>query len=295
MPCYHPLKAQRSASGVQILSGDAPLWSFKVPCGQCVGCRLERSRQWALRCMHESTLHEHNAYITLTYNDENVPHDGGLHHRDFQLFLKRLRKHFNHPVRYYMCGEYGGQFGRPHFHAILFGVNFADYTEWRRSPSGEMLFRSATLERLWPYGYSSIGAVTFESAAYVARYIMKKATGDKYHRTYDSVNTETGEVFTRNPEYNRMSLKPGIGADWYSKYKGDVFPHDRVIYDGISQKPPRYYDKLYSRDNPDSFIEIKSKRMLDMNDNWRDNTPNRLLAKETVTNAKLSKLKRGLL
>lgn len=284
----------RSSSGVAVLSADAKIFNLQLPCGQCVGCRLERSRQWAVRVMHEASLHQDNCFVTLTYDDEHCPPDGGLHHRHFQLFLKRLRKHFSdRNIRYYMCGEYGGNFGRPHFHAILFNCNFADYSLWRKSTSGASLYRSATLERLWPYGYSSIGAVTFESAAYTARYIMKKQTGFGSASKYETLDESTGEIFSRRPEYNRMSLKPGIGADWFKKYSSDVFPHDRVVRDGVESKPPRYYDKLFKAVDPDAFNLIKDKRFLDMSDAYKDNTPQRLVAKEIVASAKLSKLKRG--
>lgn len=293
MPCYHPLKAMRSSGGVQVLPADATLFNLRLPCGQCVGCRLERSRQWAMRCIHEASLHEHNCFVTLTYDDAHVPSDGGLNHRHFQLFMKRLRK-IRPNVRYYMCGEYGGNFGRPHFHAILFNCNFADYSLWRKSNAGSSLYRSKTLESLWPFGYSSIGAVTFESAAYVARYIMKKVTGHGSEASYRSVDIDSGEVFDRRPEYNRMSLKPGIGAHWFDKFNSDVFPHDRVVRDGIESKPPRYYDKKLKALDPDMYDAIKSQRVLDNADNYIDNTPQRLASKELVVKATLSQLKRGL-
>jgi len=295
MPCYHPLKANRHANGVQILPGDAVVYNFRLPCGQCSGCRLERSRQWALRCIHEASLYEFNSYITLTYDDASVPEDNGLNHRHFQLFLKRLRKHFSPAlIRYYMCGEYGGQFGRPHFHAILFNVGFHDRTPWKKSPSGFMLYRSSTLESLWPKGFSSVGDVTFESAAYIARYIMTKVTGDAAEEAYRVVSVDTGEVFSRRPEYNRMSLKPGIGAGWYDKYHTDVFPHDRVVHDGSESRPPRYYDKLLRRSDLKQFNLIKDKRLLDAEKNLRDNTYKRLAVKQVVSNAAISLLKRKL-
>lgn len=187
MPCYKPLDAWRPdiSSGVKKLIFQynpklcsSPMPELQVPCGRCVGCRLERSRQWALRCIHEARMHKQNCFITLTYNDENLPADKSLHYEDFQKFMKRLRRKFGEGVRFYMCGEYGENLGRPHFHACLFGVDFADKKLWRKSPSGAFLYRSATLEQLWPFGYSSIGDVTFETAAYVARYIMKKITGE---------------------------------------------------------------------------------------------------------------------
>jgi len=149
-----------------------------LPCGQCVGCRLERSRQWAVRCVHESQLHKENCFITLTYAPEHLPQNSSLDYRDFQLFMKRLRKRFTgKSIRFYMCGEYGENFGRPHFHACIFGHNFDDLKLWK-TQNDVPLFRSKTLEELWPFGHSSVGTVTFESAAYVARYIMKKVTGD---------------------------------------------------------------------------------------------------------------------
>jgi hypothetical protein len=294
MSCFHPLKAFRDSSGVRVLPADAQLFNLRLPCGQCVGCRLERSRQWALRCIHEASLHEFNCFVTLTYDDAHVPEDGGLHHRDFQLFMKRLRKSFpDFSIRYYMCGEYGGDFGRPHFHVILFNHTFSDLTLWRKSNAGSSLFRSATLEQLWPFGFSSIGAVTFESAAYVARYVMKKVTGSGSSRHYETLNESTGEIHSRRPEYNGMSLKPGIGADWYKKFSSDVFPHDRVVHDGTPSKPPRYYDKLLGRSNPDLLASIKSKRVLDNESRFADNTIQRLASKELVTKASISKLVRG--
>lgn len=293
MPCFHPLKALRSSQGVQVLNSAATLWNLLLPCGRCIGCRLERSRQWAIRCIHEASLYEHNSFVTLTYDDQHLPHDGGLHYRDIQLFLKRLRKQFP-GVRYYGCGEYGTLRDRPHWHLILFNLTFTDLTLWKRSNADHSLYRSATLENLWPYGHSSIGRVTFESAAYVARYIMKKVTGDQSDSAYQSVSTVTGEVFSRRPEFNFMSLKPGIAAKWWDKYSSDVTSRDSVIHDGTPTKPPRYYDKLLKRSDPLKFASIHDKRILDMESKLHDNTPQRLQQRELVTNAKLSKLKRGL-
>lgn len=203
MTCYHPLDAWRNdapsrADNRLIFTyhpslGRGP--DLKVPCGQCVGCRLERSRQWAVRCVHEASLHTDNCFITLTYNDEHLPSDGSLNYRDFQLFMKRLRKRVSVPVRFYMCGEYGENFGRPHFHACLFGFNFPDLKLWKSGKS--KLYRSPLLEELWPFGYSSVGDVNFESAAYVARYILKKVTGADAAAHYD---------FRRS--FNRGDIKP---------------------------------------------------------------------------------------
>jgi hypothetical protein len=298
MPCYHPLTAYQCADGSIVFQERRwfnTVKTLSLPCGQCIGCRLERSRQWAMRCMHEAQLHENNCFITLTYDNTHLPSDGSLHYQDFQRFIKRLRKKFgNTRIRYYMAGEYGENFGRPHFHACIFGHDFHDKKLWKRSPSGSMLYRSEDLELLWPFGYSSIGDVNFESAAYVARYIMKKVTGNNAKQHYTETDQETGEITTRKPEFNKMSLKPGIGYDWYKQYKNDVYPHDYVIIKGKKVKPPKFYDKKYKSDYPYEFDEILYKREINGKLNSEDNTLERLIVKEIVQEAKLQKLKRTL-
>jgi len=298
MPCYHPISAYQCADGSIVFQERRwfnTVKTLSLPCGQCIGCRLERSRQWAMRCMHEAQLHENNCFITLTYDNTHLPSDGSLHYKDFQLFIKRLRKKFgNTRIRYYMAGEYGENFGRPHFHACIFGHDFHDKKLWKRSPSGSMLYRSEDLELLWPFGYSSIGDVNFESAAYVARYIMKKVTGQNAKEHYKQTDQETGEITKRKPEFNKMSLKPGIGYDWYKKYKTDVYPHDYVIINGKKVKPPKFYDKKYKSDYPYEYDEILYKREINGKLNSEDNTPERLVVKEIVQKAKLQKLKRNL-
>ena len=298
MPCYHPISAYQCIDGSIVFSElkrHDILRSLNLPCGQCVGCRLERSRQWAIRCMHEAQMHEQNSFITLTYDNAHLPSDRSLHYRDFQLFIKRLRKRFTgRRIRFYMAGEYGEKLGRPHWHACIFGLSFDDKKLWRRSPSGANLYRSQDLELLWPFGHSSIGDVTFESAAYVARYIMKKVTGKNAEEHYTEIDPDSGEITKRKPEFTKMSLKPGIGYEWYKKYTSDVYPHDYVVVRGKKVKPPKYYDKNYKIDNPYEFDELLYFREKSAKLNYEDNTPERLLVKEQVTQAKLQKLKRNL-
>jgi hypothetical protein len=193
-----------------------------------------------------------------------------------------------------MAGEYGENFGRPHFHACIFGYDFHDKKLWQRTSAGSMLYRSKHLETLWPFGYSSIGDVNFESAAYVARYIMKKVTGKQQENHYTEIDQETGEIKKRTPEFNKMSLKPGIGRDFYKKYTSDIYPQDYVILRGKKVKPPKYYDKQYKIDQPYEYDELLYMREKNAKLNSEDNTPERLYAKETVTLAKLQKLKRNL-
>lgn len=230
-------------------------------------------------------MHERNAFITLTYSPENLPADGSLNYRTFQLFMKRLRKHFAPaPVRFYMCGEYGDDLARPHYHACLFGVDFPDKTLWQTTPAGSKIYRSETLEALWPLGFSSIGDVTFESAAYVARYILKKINGDAGPAHYGSIR----------PEFTCMSRMPGLGSSWFAKYLSDVYPHDRVVVRGKQTRPPRYYDILLKAQNPELLEELKFGRETTGRAHIEDNTDERLADREAVAKAGASLFSRKL-
>ena len=200
-----------------------------VPCGNCIGCRIDRSRAWAIRCVHEAQTHENNCFITLTYNDKNIPSGGGLRPIHLQNFFKELRrKYSSKTIRYFACGEYGDENQRPHYHACLFGLDFDDKLV-HSTTNGVPLHRSPTLEKLWRKGYSTVGNVTWESAGYVARYIMKKITGEQSDSHY--MNRETGELI--QPEFTRMSNRPGIGKAWFDKYHlTDLYPQDFVIIGG---------------------------------------------------------------
>lgn len=293
MPCYGPLAAYKPPEGPIWFGlprpGDQPI---ELSCGQCIGCRLERSRQWAIRCLHESQMHEFSSFITLTYSDEFLPENHSLVYRDYQLFMKRLRKRFG-AVRFFMCGEYGEQYSRPHYHACLFGCFFDDRVEYKMLDSGSKLYTSAILSELWPYGFSSIGDVTFESAAYVARYCVKKITGPRADEHYKYVSPD-GEVWRREAEFVHMSLKPGIGATWFAKYSGEVFPRDEVIVRGMRMKPPKYYDNLLEKKDLDSFEFLEFERYNKSLLLAADATPARLRVREQVARAALAFKRRTL-
>ena len=298
MSCYHPISAFQCTDGSIVFDERRKhdiSRSLTLPCGQCIGCRLERSRQWAMRCMHEAQLHQNNCFITLTYDNDHLPGDQSLHYPDFQRFLKRLRKSLGGAkVRFYMAGEYGEKYHRPHWHACIFGYDFPDKKLFKRTSSGSLIYRSEHLETLWPFGHSSIGDLTFESAAYTARYIMQKQTGKQSTSHYTRIDTETGEINQVKPEFNKMSLKPGIGYEWYKKYTSDVYPNDYVVIRGKKVKPPKFYDKKYKTDYPYEYDELIYKRETSAKLHSEDNTPERLVVKEQVTKAKLQKLKRTL-
>lgn len=291
MPCFHPLSAYRSRAGRDPNTGSWPIvfnvregyidMPVQVPCGQCIGCRLERSRQWAIRCMHESSLHEDNCFLTLTYDNAHLPPDGSLNKRDICLFLKRLRKRFGSGIRFFQCGEYGSLFQRPHHHAIIFGFDFPDKKLWSIN-HGVKLYRSQILEELWPFGYCTIGSVTFESAAYVARYIIKKINGDRAKPHYNG----------RLPEFITMSRRPGIAHDWIQEFSTDVYPGDRcVVRPGFVARPPKYYDKIFDLTNHEVFSKIKNRRILKAKES-EDNCLSRLAAREGVQKARMEKLVR---
>ena len=295
MPCYSPLRAFRSpklsAAGKLSIAftpskgfADLPI---QLPCGQCIGCRLERSRQWAVRCLHESQLHDENAFLTLTYSDENLPSDGSISKREMQLFIKRLRKLISpRKIRYVYCGEYGDKTKRPHYHALIFNYDFsADRRVHSRNRDGSYLYTSAELESVWPKGHALIGDVTFESAAYVARYCLKKVTGKAAAAAYERLDPLTGEVFTIEPEFFQMSLRPGIGRGWIDKYKSDVYPSDEVIVRGHKTRPPRYYDSLL----PENEVSpVKKKRLRKARKHKSNNTPERLKVREMIHNARVN-------
>ena len=269
-----------------------------LACGQCIGCRLERSRQWAVRCIHEASMYDENCFITLTYSDENLPWDGSLRKTDFQKFMKRLRKHYDEKtIRYFHCGEYGEQTLRPHYHALLFNHDFDDRELWSER-DGISVYRSETLERIWPLGQSTIGELNFETAAYTARYCMKKITGKNLEKIdpetglkpYERMHVQTGELITVQPEYVSMSLKPGIGKTWYDEFKADCYPSDFITHKGKKFRVPKYYDKLYQQEDPEGMEGIKRSRTLKGWEHKDDQTKERLEAREKCASARLAKL-----
>jgi hypothetical protein len=299
MACYKPIQGYRKiGGGLTFKRHESSMGEhMSVPCGNCIGCRAQRSKEWAIRCMHESSLHDHNCFITLTYNEDNLPMYGTLVKSHFQKFMKRLRKQFpNKKIRYYMCGEYGddnGQLGRPHFHAILFGFDFPNKTLWEVK-DGKSYYRSQVLEKLWPFGYSNITDVNFKTAAYVARYVMKKINGEQAENHYLKCDKYTGELHPVLPEYNAMSLKPGIAHDWYTQFKNDVFPHDFVVCNGQKQRTPRYYINQLKKEDEQTHEKIKKKRKQFALKNKENNTPERLQVRQTLAEINSYRTKRLL-
>jgi hypothetical protein len=304
MPCYSPLQGYRSVEttdkGKRLFVSDSrrgyAALPLTVPCGQCIGCRLERSRQWAIRLTHEAQLHTEKCFVTLTYDDDHLPPGGTLVKAHFQSFMKRLRKRFpDRPIRFFHCGEYGETTWRPHYHAIIFGLEFLqDRKQYTKNQQGHITYTSQTLDDLWGMGKCQIGGFSFDSAAYVARYVVKKVNGDKAVSHYRRLDPDTGEIFDLLPEYVTMSLKPGIGSAWFDKFKSDVFPRDQVVIRGKAMQPPRRYTILLEKADPRAHQLLKWSRQAKASRHRAEQSTRRLVVREEVKQAQIRTLKRKL-
>lgn len=231
-------------------------------------------------------MHERNSFVTLTYSDAKVPDDFGLRLRDWQLFRKRLRESIG-PFRYFCAGEYGGKTLRPHFHALIFGEDFAGDRVLLQEKQGRRLYTSPELEARWGQGHVSVGSVDFGSIAYVTRYCVKKQRSVTARA--ERVDADTGECWSVRPEFVCMSRRPGLGSQWFDRYSGDVFPADEVVLSGRRYRPPRYYDLKLPLEAREA---IKAKRTDHAKARAADDTPERLAVRERVAEARLGILKR---
>lgn len=290
MVCYHPLiavdvtKGAASKKVIQVIGSaeqNPGLYhkaqkddnAYIVPCGQCVGCRLERSRQWAIRISQEASLYDTNCFITLTYTDQYCPKSLDLRH--FQLFMKRLRKKYGNGIRFFHCGEYGDLNGRPHYHSALLNFDFPDKKLYY-SNNGFNYYLSESLSELWPYGIHLISDLTYDSAGYIARYVLKKITGDSAVDAYKD----------KKPPYVTMSRRPGIGYPWIEKYLESVYNLDRIVVKGHESLPPRYYDSILKERYPEWLDVIKEQRCARFADDY-NNTLDRLHTREECTQCKI--------
>lgn len=283
--CLKPLKGWRDTRGKIHLDAKPSSYGTDVPipCGQCLHCRLERARQWAVRILHEAQLHDTNYFGTFTYAEEKRPRE--LVHWHFQKFLKRARKRWG-PFRYFMCGEYGDRSGHAHYHACLFGLYLDDLKLHSRN-NGHTLYTSEKLDTTWSHGHCTVGQITMESAQYVAAYCTKKIQGAEAREHYTRFDPDTGEVWEQQPEYAQMSRRPGIAARWIAKYTDDVYNYDHVVINGREQKPPRYYDKYLERTNPERKWNLKAPRQRKAKQWKGGNNEQSLKAAEANTRARL--------
>lgn len=249
MSCTAPVVIRRPF-GAKVPKGTINDGKMIVPCGRCVGCSLDYSRSWSVRCYHESFLHEHNFFLTLTLDDDHLHFnaDGLMPSLDPQhmvLFVRDLRNR-GLKIRFFYCGEYGTKYHRPHYHMIVFGLSLTDL-----KPGSKGLFTSEFLNGVWGRGSVAVGLVTPESIAYCCRYTTKKVLGRPFQYYYDR---------GLYPEFVRMSRRPGIGAGFYERYRGDIYNMDSCLINGFRSKVPRYYDKLLEARDESLFRDIKIAR-----------------------------------
>jgi len=265
MACKHVITIFKSGKG-SVWNEKYKLFGkgFVLPCGQCSWCRFVRTRQWALRCYLERQSHKDAAFLTLTYRDADLPKNKTLVRKHVQEFLKRLRANLDYQyngtkIRFYASGEYGDENGRPHYHILIFGFGFPDKKLHRYSYSHGFknpVYRSEFLEKNWKYGFSELGSVTLESAAYTAGYIRKKINGPQAADHYEG----------RLPEFSVQSTVSGIGADWYEANKSWLWKEDVIrmpTAKGMrSYRPPRFFEKLFQKENPEGFGEFLERKKL---------------------------------
>ncbi len=288
MPCFHPIRGVLCGppnKKIVVFSANAHGKGIILPCGRCIGCRIERARQWAVRMMHEAESHADNSFITLTYDEDFLPANGSISSEAMQLFMKRLRSRISPiKIKFFLCGEYGEvcrrcglsrvkcscpfflpSIGRPHYHAIIFGYDFPDKVPLKMR-GGFQMYRSDLLEEVWSFGFSEIGEVSFDSACYVANYATKKITNKeaRFDGKTEFWPSAADHYGGRTPEFVHMSRGGrdgnGIGHDWISRFKSDVYPSDEVIVNEHQAKPPRYYDKYIEGTDMATFEKVMLSR-----------------------------------
>jgi len=287
MGCNSPLTAYKAQGGKIVFKQkegyyDLPL---QLACGRCRGCRLRRTRDWAIRALHEAQMHDKNCFLTLTYNETHLPENHGLNVKHWQDFAKRIRKKRG-PFRFLHCGEYGEQKLRPHYHACVFGHNWDDDRIPTRSQNGHPYWISAELTQAWPWGFHTIGELCFDTAAYVASYCFKQLSGDLVDKRNERLDPETGETWQVKPEYATMSRRPGLGRTWFDKYASDLYPHDFAVVNGQKFRPPKYYDQQLQKINPQLWEKIATKRQQHIREKPQELTPERMQVKEQIIQAK---------
>lgn len=306
MPCFHPVTAWRSRE-VNQGTGKRPLVfsrdkgqegsKLQIPCGNCIGCRLDRARSWSTRIMHERREHELCVFLTLTYNDHYLPKDGSLVKKHMQDFFKRLRRNHEYhgndnKLKYYMCGEYGGKTNRPHYHAIVFGIDFADKRKHNKGKRGDQIYTSAKLNELWGMGYCWIGSVTHQSAGYVARYCIKKINGEQALEHYQRINSETGEITRIIPEF--MACSRGLGEKYFTENHEALYKRGSCIVEGKETPIPKYYDRKLESINPELLEQVKAERKAQAKKRKADNTPERLAVRKEIKERQSNLLVREL-
>lgn len=275
-----------------------PQWvPIPMPCGKCLDCNLKRSREMATRCVHEAKMHSEqnrsSCFVTLTYSPENLPPGNNFDFSHTDQFMRALRRKYK-GIKSYGCAEYGDENGRAHYHLLLFGIFPKDAYHWRNSPNPRMscpLYRSPQFEEFWPYGQIEIGHLTFQSSAYVCRYVMKK------HRV--SKEQTEAELKKFAEKAICISRRPGIGRTYIEKYWPEIYANSAVLIPGpndtiVKARIPRYYDKVAEQLKVIDLDKIKAERILKAQENKADLTRERMAVKAIFKAEQIKSLKRSI-
>ena len=310
MQCLYPITGWRSRK-INPDTGKRPITFVKsdgfsdmevtLPCSRCTNCRLKKSYETAIRCVHEASLHEHNHFLTLTY--KTAPVDYSIDHTHIQLFMKKLRRRLGNGIKSYGCAEYGENRGRPHYHLLLFNCLLPDLESWGKVRGNEY-YTSKLVGDAWSNlsgcepGFHSVSELNIQTAAYVARYVTKKFTSrDKGHvnQEYSWTDYEREVSYIREPE-RTVAVSKGIGKGWLDKWYQDVYPSDQVIIKGKEHKPPSYYDYRIAIDKPSEvdIDRIKRERRYSAKEFAKRPSTTNPYSREIIANQKLDKLVRRL-
>jgi hypothetical protein len=212
MKCLNPIKLHNAGGEV-----------VDVPCGHCINCKKERSKQWAFRLMCEYKEWNCSVFVTLTFDtpfltlvpDAEPPYYATISPRDITLFIKRLRKNLGgRKIKYYACGEYGSTTYRPHYHLIIFGVDFSD---------------TPVIEKSWSQGFVKVEDVNIATVSYVSGYVQKKLYGSD---SYPDL------IY---PPFSRMSKN--LGAKYFIDNASKIWEKG-ITFQGFNINVPRYFYKL---------------------------------------------------
>ena len=267
---------------------------IETPCNHCIACENLRSLRTAMQLACElNTATRDSWFVTLTYSDEHLPADFSVHKEHIQLFLKRLRKwrnkyNYTEKFRYLSQGEYGGQFGRPHYHLAAFNLTLNDLEE-TTSKGQYPAFESEKLNEIWGKGNVHLIRLSYESCLYIARHHLDEKINNKVlvHKIPIRHPITREIIKQREPEFTTRSSRPGIGKEFFEKYFSEIYVSDSTIHKGQEMPVPKYFDKLLQDNNPELYEEIKQLR----SDKVEKRTPAQNRYQDKFNRAKLRSFK----
>ena len=279
----------------------------QLPCGKCLSCQIDKSKEWAVRGFHESQCHSQNCFITLTYDEEHLPENNTLVKEDLQKFIKLLRYQIGETkIKFLAAGEYGSEHNshRPHYHACIFGYDPPDKQYFFTNKWGDAVYTSDFISKAWRHkGYITVSELNYRTCAYVARYTVKKIVTKEEREQHEYwIDTKTGEtnydpiaykkgLLMKNKIPEFITMSNGIGSDWHDKYEKDTHK-DYVTVNFAKHKIPRYYDKKLENKNPELLTTIKEKRVKAAKENIK--TKQKFKQEETIMKNNINRLNRSL-